>query len=87
MHPVINFRAEGVKFYFDVMHQFTKINDNSGVGKTFLCKSIEASINTSKDTGVYPVKNLETGESINTLVIDGLEPCTEATLNKIKQPN
>lgn len=87
MHPIINFKAESVTFYFDVKRCFTKIHDNSGVGKSFLCESLIASINTAKDTGVYPVTDLDTGDLINTIVLNGLDKYTDDVLERTKSSN
>lgn len=87
MHPIINFKAESVTFYFNVKQRLTKIHDNSGVGKSFLCEMMIASINTSKDTGIYPVIDLDTGDSINTIVINGLDTHLKDVMEKVKCPD
>lgn len=87
MHPIINFKAENVTFYFDVKQRLTKIHDNSGVGKSFLCETLIASINTSKDTGIYPVTDLDTGDLINTIIINGLDNYSDDVMTKVKCPN
>ena len=43
MKPVIDFKVSGTHFYFNVKDTFTKLSDNSGVGKSFLCDALQIS--------------------------------------------
>ncbi|MBP3609930.1 MAG: hypothetical protein J6J42_06300 [Lachnospiraceae bacterium] len=72
MRPVIDFKAQGMRFYFDVQMDVTKLCDDSGVGKSFLCESLKTALKTYEDTGKYPVKDKNTLENVPTIVIDGL---------------
>lgn len=73
MKPVINFKVEGINFNFKVTRQFTKISDDSGVGKSFFCYALQTALNTSEDLGTHPVIDELTGNDINTIVLDGLD--------------
>lgn len=81
MRPVIDFKVQGIHFYFDVREDVTKLCDNSGVGKSFLCYAIKVSLDTYKDTGKYPVKDKYTKENIKVKVVNSLE----ISLDELKQ--
>lgn len=81
MRPVIDFKVRGTHFYFDIKEDITKLCDNSGVGKSFLCYALKTALNTYKDSGEYPVKDKYTGENIKVKVVDALE----ISLDELKQ--
>lgn len=87
MRPVINFKARGVTFYLDLEEEFTKIEDYSGIGKTFMCDSLRAALNTWEDTGVYPVKDKETDENIKVKIIDGVKEYKSENKVDYSEPN
>lgn len=83
MRPIINFEADGIKFYFDVKYSLTRICDDSGVGKSFLCDALKSALITSKSTGKYPVKDAQTYENINVAIVDGIEDSLESVKKAI----
>lgn len=81
MHQIIDFRARNVHFYLDLKERFTKIADDSGVGKTYFCEALRASIDTYADVGIYPVKDKDTGNHIPVKFISGVESDEKSDLS------
>lgn len=77
MHPVINFKTDGVTFYIDLQKRFTKLTDNSGTGKTYLCNALVSSLKVSRDLGRYPVMDADSGEPVKAVIVNGTEGTTE----------
>lgn len=87
MRPVIDFKISGTSFYFDVKCRFTKLCDDSGVGKSFLYKALEKTLESYNNISKYPVIDKITNEKIQVVLIDGLTTTKEEALNKIKTEN
>lgn len=57
-----------------------KLEDDSGIGKTFFCDSLRAVLNTWEVIGDYPVKNKKTNENIDVLLMNGIESMDKSDL-------
>lgn len=77
MHPVIHFKTDGVTFYIDLQKRFTKLSDNSGTGKTYLCNALISSMKVSKDLGITPVMDIDSNNPMTVIIVNGTERTTE----------
>lgn len=82
MHPIIHFKTDGVTFHIDLQKRFTKLSDNSGAGKTYLCNALISSLKVSKDLGINPVIDIENDNPIAVIVVNGTEGTTETFTEK-----